>query len=262
MSTAASAVHRSHSASSRPPSYGAATADVPHRTRSVATRPATATQPAPAPSNHSNHRHSYSKSQSYDRRPPANHAVFDNIARRDFESSRVNNHPSRRESSRSRERSRERPSSSYRTDSSSNKPQRNLSVRSHQRDSIDMASAAPPAADAGAGHSQPASGHHLHPANPNQAKRRTMIATPTGQWALGKTLGAGSMGKVKVGRHMATGEQVCLRPHWLRYLLISRSCRSLLRSCLDNLQRSIEARARPKEQTVQKRFGLPVRRPL
>jgi hypothetical protein len=35
-----------------------------------------------------------------------------------------------------------------------------------------------------------------------------MIATPTGQWSLGKTLGAGSMGKVKVGKHLETGEQV------------------------------------------------------
>ncbi|KAL4790240.1 hypothetical protein BDV19DRAFT_341640 [Aspergillus venezuelensis] len=209
MSTAASSVHRSHSTSSRPPSYGAASSDIPHRTRSVAVRPATASQPSPTHQNHSHHRHSYSKSQSYDRRPPTNHAVFDNIARRDFESSRGSHHSSRRESS--RDRSQERSSSTYRTEPSSNKPHRNLSVRSHQRDSIDMASAGPTAADGGAGHSQSASGHHVHPANPNQSKRRTMIATPTGQWSLGKTLGAGSMGKVKVGRHLETGEQVAIK---------------------------------------------------
>ncbi|KAL4809541.1 hypothetical protein BDV18DRAFT_132280 [Aspergillus unguis] len=214
MSTAApSAVHRSHSTSSRPPSYGAASSDIPHRTRSVATRPATATQPSPTRASHSHNRHSYSKSQSYDRdrRPPANHAVFDNIARRDFESTRGSHHSSRREGSRSRERSQERPSTSYRADPSSNKPQRNLSVRSHQRDSIDMASVGPTTADGGAGHSQAASGHHLPAANPNQSKRRTMIATPTGQWSLGKTLGAGSMGKVKVGKHLETGEQVAIK---------------------------------------------------
>ncbi|KAL4917648.1 hypothetical protein BDW62DRAFT_83922 [Aspergillus aurantiobrunneus] len=211
MSTAApSAVHRSHSTSSRPPSYGTASSDAPHRTRSVAVRPATASQPSPVHQSHSHNRHSYSKSQSYDRRPPTNHAVFDNIARRDFESSRGSQQPSSRREN-SRERSQERPPIAHRADSSSNKPQRNLSVRSHQRDSIDMASAGPAAADGGAGHSQSTSRHHLHPANPSQSKRRTMIATPTGQWSLGKTLGAGSMGKVKVGKHMETGEQVAIK---------------------------------------------------
>ena len=37
-----------------------------------------------------------------------------------------------------------------------------------------------------------------------------MIGAPTGQWALGKTIGAGSMGKVKLARNNETGEQVCL----------------------------------------------------
>ncbi|KAL4872773.1 hypothetical protein BDV12DRAFT_126184 [Aspergillus spectabilis] len=213
MSTAApSAVARSHSTSSRPPSYGTASSDTPYRTRSVAVRPATASQPSPIHNSHSHNRHSYSKSQSYDRRPPTNHAVFDTIARRDFESSRgAQQHSSRRERDNSRERSQERPSTSHRSESSSNKPQRTLSVRSHQRDSIDMASSGPGAGDGGAGHSHAGSGHHLHPANPNQPKRRTMIATPTGQWSLGKTLGAGSMGKVKVGKHLETGEQVAIK---------------------------------------------------
>ncbi|KAL3463319.1 hypothetical protein BJX64DRAFT_127637 [Aspergillus heterothallicus] len=211
MSTAApSSVVRSHSTSSRPPSYGTASSDVPHRTRSVAVRPATASQPSPIHNSHSHHRHSYSKSQSYDRRPPTNNAVFDNIARRDFESSKGAHQPSSRRES-SRDRSQERPSTSYRSESSSHKPQRNLSVRSHHRDSADMASAGPVAADGGAGHSSSASGHHLHPGNSAQSKRRTMITTPTGQWSLGKTLGAGSMGKVKVGKHLETGEQVAIK---------------------------------------------------
>lgn len=42
------------------------------------------------------------------------------------------------------------------------------------------------------------------------AKRRTTITAPaTGTWALGKTIGAGSMGKVKLAKHNETGEQVC-----------------------------------------------------
>ncbi|KAL3480133.1 hypothetical protein BJX99DRAFT_35342 [Aspergillus californicus] len=208
MSTAASSgVVRSHSTSSRPPSYGTASSETPHRTRSVAVRPATASQPAPTQHSQSHNRHSYSKSQSYDRRPPTNNAVFDHIARRDFESSRSAQPSSRPETS--RERSQERPSTSYRSESS--KPQRNLSVKSHQRDSIDMATGAQIAADGGAGHSHAASGHHSQPAPSGQSKRRTMIATPTGQWSLGKTLGAGSMGKVKVGKHLETGQQVAIK---------------------------------------------------
>jgi|TARA_R110002003_G_scaffold198_23_gene15581 hypothetical protein len=40
-------------------------------------------------------------------------------------------------------------------------------------------------------------------------KRRTTITAPsTGTWALGKTIGAGSMGKVKLAKHSETGEQV------------------------------------------------------
>lgn len=43
-----------------------------------------------------------------------------------------------------------------------------------------------------------------------QPKRRTTITTPSGQWALGKTIGAGSMGKVKLAKNMETGEQVSM----------------------------------------------------
>ena len=41
-------------------------------------------------------------------------------------------------------------------------------------------------------------------------KRRTTITAPaTGTWALGKTIGAGSMGKVKLAKNTETGDQVC-----------------------------------------------------
>lgn len=39
-------------------------------------------------------------------------------------------------------------------------------------------------------------------------RRRTTIDTTTGHWELGKTIGAGSMGKVKLARNKETGEQV------------------------------------------------------
>jgi hypothetical protein len=39
-------------------------------------------------------------------------------------------------------------------------------------------------------------------------KSRTSIPAPTGNWVLGKTIGAGSMGKVKLARRAEGGEQV------------------------------------------------------
>lgn len=135
-SSASPSVVRSHSTTSRPPSYRpVVSSDNPHRTRSVAVRPATAHQSSPQHHHHHSqhyHSHSHSKSQSYDRRPPSNQAVFDNIARRDLE------HPVSTRRSNSRERSQERPSTAYRAEPPSNKHHRNLSVQGHQRDSIDI----------------------------------------------------------------------------------------------------------------------------
>jgi hypothetical protein len=71
-----------------------------------------------------------------------------------------------------------------------------------------MASAGPVAAEPVPAPPPAASGSHLHPSSSVQPKRRTTITTPSGQWALGKTIGAGSMGKVKLAKHMETGEQV------------------------------------------------------
>ena len=39
-------------------------------------------------------------------------------------------------------------------------------------------------------------------------KSRTTIPAQTGNWILGKTIGAGSMGKVKLARRAEGGEQV------------------------------------------------------
>lgn len=41
-----------------------------------------------------------------------------------------------------------------------------------------------------------------------QPRRRTNIDAKTGNWELGKTIGAGSMGKVKLAKNKDTGEQV------------------------------------------------------
>ncbi|TKA81468.1 hypothetical protein B0A55_02940 [Friedmanniomyces simplex] len=42
-------------------------------------------------------------------------------------------------------------------------------------------------------------------------RRRTTIDATTGHWDLGKTIGAGSMGKVKLARNKETGEQVAVK---------------------------------------------------
>jgi hypothetical protein len=207
-SSASPSVVRSHSTSSRPASSRPVSSDLPHRTRSVAVRPSTASQPSPQRQSQS-HQHYHSKSQAYDRRPPSNHAVFDHIARRDG----AQPAPARRSSS--RERSQERPPTTHRSDSSAAKHQRNLSAQGHQRDSIDMATAGPVVAEGAAAVTQPPSASRLHPAAAMPSKRRTTITTPSGQWALGKTLGAGSMGKVKVGKNIETGEQVA--PPWIPF---------------------------------------------
>ena len=43
------------------------------------------------------------------------------------------------------------------------------------------------------------------------ARRRTTIGAQTGEWSLGKTIGAGSMGKVKLAKNLETGEQVAVK---------------------------------------------------
>lgn len=71
-----------------------------------------------------------------------------------------------------------------------------------------MATAGPVTAEGTAGPSQANPATQFHPSASAPPKRRTMISTPSGQWALGKTIGAGSMGKVKLAKNMDTGEQV------------------------------------------------------
>jgi hypothetical protein len=45
---------------------------------------------------------------------------------------------------------------------------------------------------------------------------RTSIPTQSGKWILGKTIGAGSMGKVKLARKEDGTEQVSLKPFYSR----------------------------------------------
>lgn len=196
-SSASPTVVRSQSTSSRAHSHRPAASDFPPRTRSVAVRPSS----SQSPQHHHNHHphHSHSKSNSYDRRPPTNNAVFDNIARRDFDARDTQPTSSRRDSSNHRV----QESSTYRSDSTK-KHRRNHSSQSSHRNSVPMAAAAAAPAMADGASGPP----HQHSATPAQPKRRTTITTPSGHWALGKTIGAGSMGKVKLAKNVETGEQV------------------------------------------------------
>lgn len=192
-------VVRSHSTSSRPPRP--AQPELPNRTRSVAVRSSNSSQPPPPT------QYSHTKAPSHDRRPPSNYAALDSVARRDLEASNAARVPSRRNPS--TERSQERPSTATRTESN-RRHQRNPSAQSHQRERSDMVGTT--TSDRADDSSQHATGTHATPTAAAQPRRRTTITTPTGQWALGKTIGAGSMGKVKLAKNMETGEQVNTSP--------------------------------------------------
>ncbi|KAF1837544.1 Pkinase-domain-containing protein [Decorospora gaudefroyi] len=155
---------------------------------------------APAPASPAAVRASSTSRRSIDRAPrsqstasrPSGHASsrhqqsgLNSVARRDYEQSNVaHEQPSRRS---------EEPA---RTESSR---------RTHSRYASDASTLA----------AMPINGVAADTSRSGQVpvKRRTTITAPnTGTWALGKTIGAGSMGKVKLAKHQETGEQSCIRP--------------------------------------------------
>ena len=212
MSTAASSAspitHRSHSTSQSHSSYRPTPVDLPHRTRSTAMRP---------PNSSNTHHRSGSRSHTYDRPPPSNQAALANLARQDHEVSNVARPTTSRRTS-SRDPS-EEPPPSYRTEASRTH-RRTSSRHNHSRNSTDMTGPGMAAVD---GPSADHTSHHLMPnGSSSQPKRRTTINAPSGQWALGKTIGAGSMGKVKLAKNLETGEQV---RRWRKFLLqLNRGC--------------------------------------
>ncbi len=159
----------------------------------------------------SSHRSS-SRSHAHDPPPISNQAAFANVVRRDHETTNVARRSSTRQSS-SRERVpdggqqyHQEPTRSHHRDRS-----RTGSVRSN----TEMSEGTTPIAN---GNSTPvqtrtASTHAERPvtsSHPSVGRRRTSISTTTGTWSLGKTIGQGSMGKVKLAKNLATGEQVSL----------------------------------------------------
>ncbi|KAI9804287.1 MAG: serine/threonine-protein kinase KIN2 [Piccolia ochrophora] len=206
-STAQPVVQRGHSSSRRSQSYASNTSTVPARTQSTSSRPTSNTSSIPHRSNSQSYSHN---------RPPSSHQQqpLNNILpRRDYETSNVpQTATSRRSSSRDG------------TYTAPHLPARTESTRSsHRSSSKPRASrygtdpAAPSVLDNGlAPPSQTSEGNLDHgdrnvstsgPAN----KRRTTVTGQSGQWALGKTIGQGSMGKVKLAKKVDTGEQVAVK---------------------------------------------------
>ena len=105
-------------------------------------------------------------------------------------------------------------------------------------------------------------------------KRRTTITAPsTGTWALGKTIGAGSMGKVKLAKNAETGEQVCTLVVYMRGMQLYNRSRVKIkesvnvnrppsRSFRDSPRTSIRAPPTANEPTTPKKSELPERLPL
>ncbi|KAK5055099.1 hypothetical protein LTR84_012847 [Exophiala bonariae] len=186
MATAASqqspSVVRSHSSSRNPPSsYTPTSPAQPSRARSTNQRP-------------THHQRSGS----------SNTNTLPHVARRDFEQSNLARQPS---SSRRSSRDGRGESNEGRTSS------RPGSRRGSQDFSAPVPT--PSVANGTSPHPPPSarSESDRHPAQtyPTAGRRRTSITAQTGTWSLGKTIGQGSMGKVKLARNIETGEQAAIK---------------------------------------------------
>ncbi|KAF2639831.1 serine/threonine protein kinase Kin1 [Massarina eburnea CBS 473.64] len=186
---APSAVVRSHSSSRRPQPINT-TPERPHRSQSSTVRPSPSGPSQQQQQQQHPHPH---PSQHHTARPSPQQPNLAPVARRDFEQSNVAAAPASR---RSDSRDRAVPTAS-RTESSR---------RGHTRYASDASTAS----------AMPINGVTTDNARsgtqPVQTKRRTTISAPhTGLWSLGKTIGAGSMGKVKLAKHAESGEQVAVK---------------------------------------------------
>lgn len=198
MSAASTAApHPVRSSSRRQQSYSTPSSDRPHRTSSTATRPPTtpSTIPRTAPQPHSSERPLSSSQQ----------AQLVNVARRDYETTIVARPASSRRSS-SREAS-HAAAPPKRTDSTRD-TRRQSTNPGHSRSSSHAAAPAPAANGASTATPTRAPPDPAHQGSGSATKRRTTISAQTGHWSLGKTIGAGSMGKVKLAKNLETGEQV------------------------------------------------------
>ncbi|KIW06688.1 hypothetical protein, variant 2 [Verruconis gallopava] len=141
----------------------------------------------------------------------------DNVAQRDYESSQT-----QPPSSSGRGSSRDHDRSQYptRTDSMRNSVNNNNNNQAQQPPRTSSSRGAGGNQDRyasmdAAARSQPPTNGMVNDGSmrhaPTAGRRRTTLDTQTGRWGLGKTIGAGSMGKVKLARNLETGEQVAIK---------------------------------------------------
>jgi serine/threonine protein kinase KIN1/2 len=200
MATATSATTPTvvRSSSTRVP---AGNADLPARHRSSAQRPTS-----------SSHRSSSSRSHTHDPPPISNQAALANVARRDHEVVNVAR-PSSSKRSSSRDGASDagqqyhpEPARSHHRDRSRPGSTRNSADMSRVTTVVSTGTTQVPVSSA-------VSDRPTSTAQPAMGRRRTSISTSTGTWSLGKTIGQGSMGKVKLAKNTETGEQVCQSHH-------------------------------------------------
>ncbi|KAL6717996.1 Serine/threonine-protein kinase [Lecanora helva] len=200
-STASPSVVRS--SSRRQPSYNTPTSDRSQRAASTT---------AKAPSTPTRMLRSTSQSQTHARTPSASQqASLAGVARRDYETTNVARPPSSRRSE-SQDRN-YAPQTPKRTEST-RESRRTSSRPGHSRNNSKMSTTNTAVADGPAARTPSTSrmaSDAVISGSGGSAKRSTTISAQTGQWALGKTIGAGSMGKVKLAKNLETGEQVAVK---------------------------------------------------
>lgn len=183
------------SSSTRVPSGNA---DIPSRNRSNTQRPS------------SSHHRSSSRSHTHEAPPLSNPAALANVAKRDQETSNVLRRPSSRRSS-SRDGAAD-GGQQYHTETARTH-HRERSRPGSSRNSAEMSGARTAVANGSSVANQAAPSivnteRSTTSGQPSMGRRRTSITTTTGTWSLGKTIGQGSMGKVKLAKNIETGEQV------------------------------------------------------
>jgi len=198
--SASPALNRSHSSTTRnPPSaYAHTPPQQPTRTQSTRHRPSGSTS----------HRTS-SSSRTYVEDAASTQSGqgnLNNVARQDHERVNLARSGSQRRSSREGRSAHEEETSRHTRTSSRPNSRRNsqdFTVASRSATNGISAPPQPPAA--------PVPAPVPHPNYGQMGRRRTSITTQTGTWQLGKTIGQGSMGKVKVARNAETGETVAIK---------------------------------------------------
>lgn len=184
------------SSSRRQPSYTTPTEDRPRRAPSNASRPSTTAGGLP-------------RSHSQTRPSSSQQTALPGVARRDHEITNVARPQSSSHRSSSRDGSYATPTPK-RTDSA-RESRYSTSRPSHSRNNSRMSATEAGSSAATSAQTPTGTRFHLDTAphgSSGSTKRRTTVTAQTGEWTLGKTIGAGSMGKVKLAKNLETGEQV------------------------------------------------------